>query len=127
MRLGTYLFPWTPDRFTIPQADRIHAAEKTWSSAVLFSWGADIIGKRIVMEWEFTSVAQYDEMRAILEADAGVEWDPNRPGYGGMAYNVEVLAVDGEYFEVADKEQPYRRNVRVELMIMSEAGYGVGS
>ena len=127
MKLGAYEFAWQPDRYTIPQAERVTASTRTYTSTAFFSWGVDIVGQIIGLEWEFCSEAQYAQMRAVLEADTGVVWDPNRPGYGGMTYNVEVRSVSGEYFEVVDEEAPYRKNVRVEMMIMSEAGYGVGS
>jgi hypothetical protein len=44
-----------------------------------------------------------------------------------MTYNVEILSCDGEYFEVVDEEMPYRKKVKLQLFILSEAGYGVGS
>lgn len=127
MMLGTYTFDWWPDQFTIPQADRLHASVKTYSSVAFFSWGPEIVGKEIEMEWEWMSAAQYAELRALLEADVSVVWDTNRPSYGAMTYNVEILSVDGRYFDVVDEELPYREKVRVRLLILSEAGYGIGS
>jgi hypothetical protein len=119
--------PWWPDTFTIPKKEKTIATVSTYTSAVVFSWGADIVGKKIDLEWEWMSEAQFDQLQTLYEADAAVEWDPNRPGVGGMTYNVEILSCDGEYFEVVDEDMPHRKKVKLQLFVLSEAGYGVGS
>jgi hypothetical protein len=44
-----------------------------------------------------------------------VVWDPEVAGVG--PFNVEIIELDGELFEVAHYEQPYRRNVKMMLLI----------
>jgi hypothetical protein len=117
MSLNGYDFPWAPDRWTIPKADKFTGRTLTWSSAGFFSFGSSIIGKEIVLEWDWMSREQFDALDAIVQADTQVAWVT---GYYGDAFNVEILGLDGEYFEVTAYEFPWRRNVKLTMMIMSQ-------
>jgi len=124
MRLGSYRFPaeWQPESFTIPKADRYCASVKTYESAAVFSWGPDIIGKTILVEWDFVPVAVWDELVAMEGADAAVTWDPEKPILN--AYLVEIMALEGKFFEVVNADGPYRRQVKLTLIILEDLGSG---
>lgn len=115
MKLGNYTFEWNPDDFTPPDADMFKSIQRTWKTAVYFSWGAEILGKPIELSWIWMSEAQWDELDAIYQAKDQMVWDPEVAGVG--PFNVEVRDLDGRLFEVAGYEQPYRRDVKMTLVI----------
>lgn len=76
MKLGGYTFDWTPDVFTLPQAEKSTGKVKTYSSVAFFSWGVSLLGKEISLEWDWMEVDQYERLRSLFEANAPVVWDP---------------------------------------------------
>lgn len=115
MILGGYTFPWKPDEFGIPHPDLYKSLVRTWKTAVYFSWGEEILGKQIPLSWVFMPAAQFDAIDAMYQAGAQVVWDPEVVGVG--PFNVEIVEFDGELFETAHYEQPYRRDVKMTLLI----------
>jgi hypothetical protein len=115
--LGGYTFPWKPDKFGIPHPDLYKSLVRTWNTAVYFSWGTGIIGKNIELSWIWMSEDQWDELDAMYRANTPVTWDPEVLGVG--PYDVEIIGLEGELFDVADYQQPYRRDVKVRLVILS--------
>jgi hypothetical protein len=113
--LGGYTFAWKPDDFTPPDPELYKSVVRTWDTAVYFSWGPEILGKPIELKWIWMSEAQWDELDALYQAKAPVIWDPEVTGVG--PFNVEIRSLDGELFEVAGYEQPYRRNVKMGLVV----------
>lgn len=75
MKLGSYQFLWTPDRFTIPHADKVTSSVLTWSNVGFFSWGMHIIGKKIECEWKWMQLEDYEEIRKIVTANEPKVWD----------------------------------------------------
>jgi hypothetical protein len=116
MVLNDYTFTWFPDRWTIPKADKFSGKTLTWESAGFFSFGTSIIGKEIILEWDWMPHDQFDELNNIVLLDTQVLW---ATGFYGEAFNVEVVGLDGEYFETTAYNFEYRRNVKLTLMIMS--------
>jgi hypothetical protein len=116
LKLGAYTFPWNPDEFTIPHADLFKSVVRTWETAVFFSWGADILGKKIDLNWKWMSAEQFDALDLLYQAGAQVVWDPEVAGVG--PFNVEIIDLGGELFEVAHYEQPHRERVKMVLMIV---------
>jgi hypothetical protein len=47
-------------------------------------------------------------------------WDPSLVPLRYMKFNVRIMALDGELFEVAGYEQPYRKNVKMKLLLREE-------
>jgi hypothetical protein len=115
LKLGGYTFPWKPDEFGIPHPDLFKSLVRTWDTAVYFSWGEEILGKKVPLSWVFMTAAQFDALDAMYQAGAQVVWDPEVAGVG--PFNVEIVELDGELFETAHYEQTYRRNVEMILMI----------
>jgi len=198
MKLGDYTFTWTPEKWELPDEVRYSSYVKTYQGGAFFSWGTDIKGVEITLEWEFMPVAQYERLQELLRADAEVVWDPEMPDrlfvgtvtngpfvVGGVVtdsttgatgtiskvssrdglayievtgrvgefgrgntitddsdqqksatiqtvdivkrYNVEIQEVTGKVFEVVGTNQFYRRDVKVTLVIVSEADDELGS
>lgn len=75
MKLGSYQFIWTPDRFTIPHSDKITSSVLTWESVGFFSWGMHIIGKKIECEWKWMQLEDYEEIRKIVNENQQKVWD----------------------------------------------------
>jgi len=114
--LGGYAFPWDPDRWTIPKAEKFWGKVQTYSSAAFFSFGISIVGKEVVLEWDWMSSAQFAALDALYQSDEPVVWNPP----GASAFEVNILGCDGEYFEVLGTDIEYRKNVKITLMIMRE-------
>ena len=115
MILGGYTFAWKPDDFTPPDPELYKSIVRTWDTAVLFSWDEEILGKPIELKWEWMSAAQFDALDALYQAGVQVVWDPEVAGVG--PFNVEIKGLEGELFEVAHYEQPYREKVVMTLLI----------
>jgi hypothetical protein len=78
--LGGYTFPWRPEKCTIPRGERGSAWAKGLSVLGYLAESSILQSKEILLEWDFVSAAQWDEMMTIYRADELVEWDPiSRP------------------------------------------------
>jgi hypothetical protein len=115
MELGTYVFDWNPDRWTIPKEEKFCGRVLTYSSVGFFSFGVSIIGKEILLEWDWMPVAQFNTLNVLFISDLGYPWDPK----DGYIYDVEILSFNGAYFETTALDTPYRKNVKMVLMILS--------
>ncbi len=116
--LAAYEFDWNPDRWTIPKAEKFYGKVLTYESVGYFSFGVSIIGKEIVLEWDWMGLVQWNQLDILFQSDVGYIWTPG----DGHSYNVEILHLDGAYFEVVDLNAPYRKGVRLTLMILSIVG-----
>ncbi len=116
--LGSYEFDWNPDRWMIPKAEKFSGQVLTYEGAAFFSFGVSIIGKEIVLEWDWMGLSQWNQLDAMYQSDEGYLWTPG----DGHTYNVEIPHLDGAYFEVVDLNFPYRKAVKLTLMIMSVVG-----
>jgi hypothetical protein len=118
VKLGTLTLAWDPDKWTIPDARHVISDVDTYSSNVIFFYGEKIVGKQIELEWEWMSQAQFDALDVLFQADLPVVWDLEE-ALDPRAFTVEILSLDGELFDVALWDQPYRANVKVSLLILS--------
>jgi hypothetical protein len=116
--LGIYEFPWNPDKYTVPKPEKFWGRVQTYSSVAFFSFGVTIVGKEIVLEWNWMSADQFAALDSIYRSDASVIWDPQDGD--GLLYRAEILGFDGEYFEVVGTDFIYRKNVKLTLMITEE-------
>lgn len=120
MSLTGYTFPSLPSGMTIIQKDREVAIKKTYSSVVLFTWGLSYVGKIIELTWNVLSSSQYVAFQALYAADTQIVFDPQDGS--SKTFNVEIVSLDGEYYiHLNDASGHYRRNVKMQLLIMSEA------
>ena len=122
MKLDTYTFAWTPDNWDPPIPRKRQASVLTMEGVGYFSWGTEIIGKEIDLEWNFVSLTQYDALEALYVADESVLWDLDVAGM--QNYMVELVDLAGELPEVAGYDQGYMHKVRLTLLILSQTGAG---
>jgi len=125
MSLGSYEFARNPSIYAQPElvAKQRHSASvETYSSLAFFSWGLSVAGKTITLEWQYLPDSQYSSLRAILEADDAVVFDPQDGS--NKTYTVEVLSVTGKYHyklaATSTTEDVWRKDVAVELLILAE-------
>jgi hypothetical protein len=119
--LGALTLAWDPDKWTIPDARHVISEVDTYSSNVIFFYGEKIVGKQIVLEWEWMSQAQFDALDVLYQADLPVVWDLEEPT-DPRTFTVEIENLEGELFDVALWDLPHRRNVKVSLLILSVTG-----
>lgn len=119
MILGSYTFALNPSSFSgIYEPNKLTAIVQTYSSVGYFNWGTKIIGKVIKLEWDYMSAEQYESLRAMYEADAQVVFDP--AGITGLKFNVHVMELTGKYYLGLAATGTYRKDVTMELVVMSE-------
>lgn len=118
MQLGTYTFARLPGYMTVVQAEVVNAHKLTYSSVAYFSWGSDIIGKKIELRWAAMPAGMFDSLDAIYQADAAVVWDPTGV-VGSTTYNVRAISFAAEYIP---GQLLYRGSASLALLILSAVG-----
>lgn len=118
MRLDTYDFEWNPAQYTIPKVDKSYSVVPTYETVAFFSWGTKLVGKEIVLEWDMMPDAQFSALQSILELEGEVVWTVMSGE--ATAYNVNVCALDGKFIEKSIHDAPYRTDVKLTMVIMSE-------
>jgi len=117
-RLGSYIFEWNPDRYSIPGKEKSFSMVETYSSVGWFSWGM-FEKKTITLEWDWMSLAQYNAIKAIFEQDVQTSWTDGKT----IAYTVEINDFGGDYFENYGIDLAYRENVKLELYMVAALTY----
>jgi hypothetical protein len=116
MSLGSYTFDWPPDKWSIPKSEKYSGRVLTYDSAAFFSFGTSIVGKEILLEWDFMPVEQFESLNSLYLDDEPKTWVPGT----GAAYTVEIVSFEGAYGDVVGYDKPYRFNVKMLLMITGE-------
>ncbi len=117
MQLGAYTIAEIPGNMGLIRPDRITATVPTYESAAFFSWGAQIAGKMISLNWNAMTTTQFDALDALYQADAPLVFDATDIDGVDKTYNVEIVSLLGEYLPgVAE----LRINCVMELLILSE-------
>lgn len=117
MVLGGYTFVYNPTTCTIPREIKSYSHVQLYSGEAYFSWDTSLVGQRIDIYWEWMQVAQWNNLYALLQADAQTTWQPQ----DGHTYNVEVLELDGAYLDSSLLEATLRKDVTLKLLIMGTA------
>ena len=123
MVLGGYTFPVNPSSIDgMFTKVRSTAYMQTYSSCAFFSWGVFIAGKTIPLDWDYMPRTMFDALQTLLESDDTLGFDPDLEN--GKTYTVEILSLNGKYYltqgNTIDTEVAYRKDVKLELLIMSE-------
>lgn len=121
MKLGALTLAWDPDRWTIPDAEQVISGQDTYSSNVVFFYGEKIVGKKIDLEWDWMSQAQFDALDVLYQADLPLAWDLQE-AEKTRSFTVEILSLDGKLFDVALWDLTYRRKVKMTLLILTATG-----
>jgi len=116
MILGAYTFAKNPSDATLPNQQRVAHEAETLGGVQFFSWGATIAGKKITLKWDFMLTTQFNSLQTLLEADAGVTFEPG----DGETYNVQMLRLNGAYFLDNEAAAELRKQVTLELVIISQ-------
>lgn len=118
MILGSYTFDKNPMRVSgVINPDVIKSVVRTIGDVAVFSWGAQIPGRTIILNWDYVSTEQFAELSSIYQADESVEFDPQDGE--GKTYNVEVMNLIGTYF-ISLSDSQNRQNVELTLLILGE-------
>ena len=118
MQLGSYVFARKPGYMTVIQANVVNSHRMTFTSVAYFSWGSDIVGKKIELRWAAMPAAMFESLDTIYQADAAVVWTPTDV-VGSTTYNVRLIAFSAEYIP---GDLLYRGNTVVTLLILSAVG-----
>jgi hypothetical protein len=121
--LGNYAFEDDPEKMGIPESKKTVAVVDTYTSVAVFQWPALIAGRHIDLLWTLMSDTMYAALRALYVSDAVVTWIP-RPATlaaAGASYQVAVIGLEGVYNEATFHHQPYRFDVKLSLLILSES------
>lgn len=124
MSLGSYTFAVNPAELTgMFKKERCSAHVQTYASVAFFSWGVSVIGKVITLEWEYMPRTMFDSLQGLVEADETLILNPDLES--SKTYNVEIVSLNGKYYQTQgntiDTQVAYRKDVKLELLIMSEA------
>jgi hypothetical protein len=117
MTLGGYTVWNNPEKFTIPKKYRNTASKSTYSGVMFFSYGLFTDGQEVVLEWDWCPIATFDALQILLEQDTAHNWNPQT----GTSYVVQILKLDGKYVLNSLLDAPWRRDVKLTLLIRSES------
>ena len=116
MSLGAYTFPKNPSSAPVIVAKRNIAIRKTFTGYASFSWGVDLAGQEIKLEWRLMSLDMFDQIEAMLLADQTFVLDPNDGS--GNSFNVEIIDLQADMF--IKLASGYRQNVILSLKVLSQ-------
>lgn len=116
MVLDTYTFAKNPSDATLPNKKRVAHEAETIGGVQFYSWGAKIAGKKLTLKWKYMLVTQFNSIQTILENDTQCTFQPG----DGNTYNVQVLRLNGAYFLDNSTQAELRKNVTLELVIISQ-------
>jgi hypothetical protein len=117
MTLGGYTFWRNPTQFDIPKDYRSSDTANTYSGVMFFSWGIFTDGQEITLEWDWMTDTMFNTLQTLLEQDTAHNWNSQL----GTSYVVQILKLEGKYLESALSDAPWRRNVKLTLLIRSES------
>jgi len=117
---GSYGFERNPTDMDTLNKTRYVSAVKTYSSVEVFSWGTTLVGKQILLHWDYMPPAMFDKIQYYVENDEEFIWDPTgESGTSGVGtYDVQILGFEGEYFKrIPSTSGENRKNVNLLLFI----------
>ena len=116
MTLGGYTFTLNPEKCDIPVKEKRSSTVKTLGGAAYFSWGTFIPGTVVKLKWSYMPTAMFSAIETKHNADAEIVFVPG----SGTSYNIEIQNLKGAWFIDQTAGAQFRRNVELELVIMSE-------
>lgn len=119
MTLGAYTMARNPNRVSALLTPVRHTATvQTYGGVAFFSWGHQLSGKKVSLEWNYCQIAQYNAMETLFLTDAPMLWNPMDGSR--KKYEVEITSFDGQLFMFLQKNDWWRKDVRMELIILDE-------
>jgi hypothetical protein len=116
MVLGNHTFTMNPATATLPIKRRMGLPVETLTGVEIFSWGVIIAGVKLTLTWEFMPTTSFDAIEALYVADMAYTFNPEN----GHTYNVEITNLQGSYHIDPTANAPHRRDVTLELLIVSQ-------
>jgi len=118
----SYQFARNPNAMNTINAVRYVSSVLTYSGAEVFSWGSSLVGKKIMLHWDYMPPAMFDKIQWYVENNLGFSWDSTGAsgGTSGVSgtYDVQILSFEGEYFKrVPSTSGEQRKNVNLLLFI----------
>lgn len=118
-KLGGYTFYWDPDEMTMPYSDKTVAEVQTFEGTQIFEWAATIVGKEVVLKWDFMPIGMWNALRQrYLATGTQYTWDPEI--VGGTTYSVVLKSLQGTYFKHLKEDSEWRKDVALVLSIRSK-------
>jgi hypothetical protein len=118
-KLGGYTFYWDPDEMTMPYSEKTVAEAKTFGGTQIFEWDATIIGKEVVLKWDYMPIGMWNALRRrYLATGTLYTWNPEIAG--GTTYSVVIKKLDGSYFKHMREDTEWRRAVTMVLSLRSK-------
>ena len=117
---GTYEFARNPIGMNTINATRYISSVLTYAGVEIFSWGSTLVGKQILLHWDYMPPDMFDKIQYYVENDEGFVWDPkvSTSTSGLPTYNVQILGFSGEYFKrIPSTSGEQRKNVNLLLLI----------
>jgi hypothetical protein len=119
MSLGAYTLLQNPIEAGVIEKDKSCASVLTYTSVGYFSWGTSIIGKQVILGWNYMRSDQYASLQTLYEADVPVVFNPQDGR--SRTYNVEITNLSGNYFEkLTTPSSVFRKDARLTLLILSQ-------
>lgn len=120
MKIANYSLIWYPksENVEIIRPKKPNAVVETYDSVAYFSWTPILAGQKLSFEWDNMSVEQFDALDVLYQADNQVVLD--LLGDGTKQYNVMITDLNGTYFFIYEDNFVHRRNIKMELLVMSE-------
>lgn len=116
MVLDTYTFAKNPSDATLLNKKRLANEAETIGGVQFYSWGSTVEGRKVTLSWDYMLTTQFNSIQTLLENDTEVSFQPG----DGNTYNVQILRLNGKYFLDNTNSAELRKNVRLELIIMSQ-------
>jgi|GEM_PF-3041262 len=116
---GNYKFYWDPNEMTMPYSEKIVAEQITFGGSQLFEWAATIVGKEVVLKWDFMPLGMYNNLRRkYLRTGQTYTWNPQLAN--GETFSVVIKNLEGTYFKHLNEDNTYRKDVTMVLSIRSK-------
>ncbi|RQW89934.1 MAG: hypothetical protein EHM79_02180 [Geobacter sp.] len=117
--IGSWTPSSNPSNIPLIRPKKPVATVETYSNVGYFSWPPLIAGQEIPLIWDFLPADEFVSLDALYVADAVLVFNPNDDQ--GKTYNVNLIALDGEYHILRNNvSTTFRKNVTLALLIMSE-------
>ena len=122
-KLGGYTFYWDPDEMSMPYSEKTVAEAKTFGGSQVFEWDATIVGKEVVLKWDYMPVGMFNALRRrFLNTGTLYTWDPEI--VGGTTYSVVIKKLEGAYFKHMREDTEWRRGVKMTLSLRAKVVVG---
>ena len=117
MKLGAYTFVHNPSEISELLTPELSSSTvKTYTSIAHFSWGSRLVGKPVVLRWEYMTTGQYTSLQGLLVADNNVAFDPTDGS--NKTYLVKITSLRGTMHVMP--ATGHRKDVELAVVLLDE-------